>query len=518
MKLFKRTGWGVLVVALVAGACAIVWAQQPGPVNLEQGFRNPPNSARPRVWWHWMNGNITKEGIRLDLEWMHRVGIAGFQNFDAALATPQVVKQRLAYMTPEWKDAFRYATTLANQMHMEEAIAGSPGWSESGGPWVPPSDGMKKYVWSETVVEGGKPFTGKLAHPPTVTGPFQDIAHSQEQPPPAYYADAAVVAYRRPAGDVPIESLHPKMTASAGAPDFALLTDGDLEKTTSLPVPPTGGTEWIQYEFATPQTIRAITYVFKDPDRRAIRAGAPVPERSLEASDDGQNFRVVTKLEGGSAPEHTIAFPAATAKYFRVTFRRLPARPLPEGMSVRPVQTAGYEIAELVLHPGARVNRFEEKAAFTTLPDLYEFATPPVDPADAIRKADVIDLTAKMRPDGTLDWTPAAGEWVVLRFGYSLLGITNHPATKEATGLEVDKLDHVAVARYMNAYLDSYKQTVGPEMMGKQGIEYVINDSWEARSLNWTGNMIAQFKRLRGYDPTPWMPVLAGRVVESAAS
>ena len=56
-------------------------------------------------------------------------------------------------------------------------------------------------------------------------------------------------------------------------------------------------------------------------------------------------------------------------------------------------------------------------------------------------KSDVIDLTSKMQPDGTLDWTPPAGDWVVLRFGYSLLGITNHPATAEATGLEVDKLN-----------------------------------------------------------------------------
>src|SRR5512141_3178293 len=80
---------------------------------LKQGFDNPPGSARPRVWWHWMNGNITKEGIKLDLEWMHRVGIAGFQNFDADLGTPKFVDKRLVYMTPEWKDAFKYATTLA---------------------------------------------------------------------------------------------------------------------------------------------------------------------------------------------------------------------------------------------------------------------------------------------------------------------------------------------------------------------------------------------------------------------
>ena len=150
--------------------------------SLQDGFVNPPASARPRVWWHWMNGNISEEGIKLDLEWMHRVGIAGFQNFDAALSTPQVVKERQAYMTPEWKESFRYATKLADQLGMEEAIAGSPGWSESGGPWVTPADGMKKYVWSETVVEGGKPFAGKLAAPPSsLTGPFQSIASSEEQ-------------------------------------------------------------------------------------------------------------------------------------------------------------------------------------------------------------------------------------------------------------------------------------------------------------------------------------------------
>jgi hypothetical protein len=138
---------------------------------LLQGFSSPPESAWPRVWWHWMNGNITKEGIKLDLEWMHRVGIGGFQNFDASLSTPQVVEKRLAYMTPEWKDAFKYAVTLGDQLGMEEAIASSPGWSETGGPWVPASQGMKKYVWSETPVEGGKPFHGgKPAHPPSNTG------------------------------------------------------------------------------------------------------------------------------------------------------------------------------------------------------------------------------------------------------------------------------------------------------------------------------------------------------------
>lgn len=126
----------IAFLLLSISASAQVAATKPADPLLG-GFVHPPQSARPLVWWHWMNGNISKEGIKLDLEWMHRVGIAGFQNFDAALATPQVVDHRIAYMTPEWKDAFKYATSLADHFGMEEAIAGSPGWSESGGPWVP---------------------------------------------------------------------------------------------------------------------------------------------------------------------------------------------------------------------------------------------------------------------------------------------------------------------------------------------------------------------------------------------
>src|SRR3954468_10574477 len=92
--------------------------------SLYSGFQTPGNAALPRVWWHWMNGNITKDGIRKDLLWMHGAGIGGFQNFDAALATPQIDEKRLVYMTQEWKDAFRLTTKLADSLHLEMAIAG----------------------------------------------------------------------------------------------------------------------------------------------------------------------------------------------------------------------------------------------------------------------------------------------------------------------------------------------------------------------------------------------------------
>jgi alpha-L-rhamnosidase/F5/8 type C domain len=509
---------------------------QSAPASLEDGFRNPPDSAKPRVWWHWMNGNITKEGIKLDLEWMKRVGIGGFQNFDAALNTPKLVDKRLVYMTPEWKDAFKYATTLADQLGLEEAIAGSPGWSESGGPWVKPHQGMKKIVWSEIRMDGGKLFSGVLPHPPTATGPFQNvplfdflaaISGGSQPTAPTFYADTAVIAYRAPESDVPVTRLQPKITSSGGNPDLAVLTDGDLVKPTQLPKAPAGKQAWIQYEFPRPQTMRAVTLVFNDPGAAAANMfGAAPSVAAVEASDDGQTFHKLADIPADGGIEHTTAFPATKARFFRITFTDKP----PSGFSEMTFDVenpfgdfsglkrdANFEISELVLHPGARVNRFEEKAAFAKLASLDKFPTPAVPVGDAISKKDVIDLTSKMQPDGRLDWTPPPGNWVVLRFGYSLLGITNHPASPEGTGPEVDKLNPDDVRQYMNTYLDNYRDAVG-DLMGKRGLQYVINDSWEAGTQNWTDNLIAEFTKRRGYDPRPWMPVLTGRVVESSGA
>lgn len=493
--------------------------------ELERGFSNPPGSARPRVWWHWMNGNITKEGIKADLEWMKRVGLGGFQNFDASLGTPQVVEKRLVFMTPEWKDAFRFAATLADQLGLEMAIAGSPGWSESGGPWVKPEQAMKKLVWSETLVEGGRPFVGKLPKPPAVTGPFQNLPQREysfrPDPSPQYYADSAVVAYRIPAGESTQTDLRPRVTSSGGEINVGLLADGDLARSTDLPKAPLGQQAWVQFEYAQPQTIHAITLTVKRP-YRANEVWEPLPEsgQALEVSDDGKSFRTVAAIPNGRVEQRTLAFPAVTGRFFRVTFTTLPdpydsldgkdwdGTPIPHPNA--------HQISELVLHTGPRVNLMEEKAAFAqTTAKLTEAATPGDGDALAIRKTEVLDLTNRMRADSTLDWTPPPGRWVVIRLGYSLTGHRNGPASPEATGLEVDKLDKNFVANYFATYLDQYQSATGG-LMGKRGLQYVITDSWEAGFQNWTDNLIAEFTRRRGYSPVPYLPVLTGKVVESA--
>ena len=482
----------IALLLLSISASAQIAATKPADPLLD-GFVHPPQSARPLVWWHWMNGNISKDGIRADLEWMHRVGLGGVQVFDAALTTPQVVDHRIAYMTPEWKDAFRYATTLGNQLGLEIAIAGSPGWSETGGPWVSGPEAMKKYVWSETIVEGGKLFSGKLAHPPTVTGKFQNTPAAN--PPiaePEFYADSVVVAYKVPATETPLPQ--PVLTSSGGAVDASALADDNAATSVTIQKAGEGTTPWLQAEFPQPVTIRSVTASIG-------RNGGGV---TLESSDDGTSFHSIIPIPTAGAPVQTLSFAPVTATYFRLQF------------DLRTPGSGDIKVNEFVLHSGARVHQFEEKAGFQQMPDLYGFATPEFDTSDVIEKTDIIDLTRQLHPDGTLDWTPPPGRWSVLRIGYSLIGTTNHPATKEATGLEVDKLDRRYVKSYMDGYLNSYRDAVGPDLMGKRGIRYVITDSWEAGTQNWTGNILAQFRQRRGYDPTPWLPVLSGHIVESA--
>src|ERR1019366_2608713 len=148
--------------------------------------------------------------------------------------------------------------------------------------------------------------------------------------------------------------------------------------------------------------------------------------------------------------------------------------------------------------------------------DFYAITDPNVALEFIVPQEDGIDLSGKMKADGTLDWTPPAGKWMVLRIGYSLTGHENGPAPAEATGLEVDKLNREYVKNYVDGYLKMYADAVGPENMGRDGISYLLTDSIEGGPQNWTDNILKEFKQRRGYDTRPWLPALTGVVIKSA--
>jgi hypothetical protein len=482
---------------------------------LMRGFLDPPNGARPRVWWHWMNGNISEEGIKLDLDWMHRVGVGGVTIFEGAINTPQVVPQRLIYMTPEWKHAFNYAVTTARSHGMEVAIASSPGWSETGGPWVPAAQGMKKMVWSATRVEGGRPFSGSLSHPPQVDGTFQNLSvPGRRSPdgkitvPPEFYADAAVIAYKIPDGDKSQAELDPHVTSSSEAVNVAALSDGDVSTVAvELPAEAKGNEPWVQFDYGHPQTIQAVTLASLDDTISVFEHANGGTPPFLEMSDDGEHFRKVADIPLSSVVESTASFDAVTARYFRVVYPSQPSY----------IHPHVHRITELVLASGARVNEFEKRAGYANSRNFYAIGDPEAAPAFMVPEKDVIDLSGKMQPDGALDWTPPAGNWMVLRIGYSLTGHENGPAPFEATGLEVDKLNRDYVKNYVDGYLKMYADTVGADRMGKTGISFMLTDSIEVGPQNWTDNMLGEFERLRGYDPRPWLPAMTGVIIKSTA-
>ncbi len=156
---------------------------------VERGFTHPPGSARPWVYWFWLNGNITSNGITADLEAMKRVGIGGVLIMEVDQGAP---KGDAAFGGPRWRGLFQHVCGEAHRLGLEVNMNNDAGWCGSGGPWITPDLAMQKIVWAETNVEGPLRFEGTLPQPQAVAN---------------YYRDITVLAFPKPAGDARIEAL-----------------------------------------------------------------------------------------------------------------------------------------------------------------------------------------------------------------------------------------------------------------------------------------------------------------------
>lgn len=432
---------------------------------LVKSFQTPPKDARPQVWWHWMDGNVSKEGIRKDIEWMKRNGIGGFHQFDAGgVNMPRAAKVKLPYLSDGWKDAFRFALNLADSLDMDVTIASAPGWSSTGGTWVKPEDAIKKLEWRSIDTRGGK-ISVQLPDLYNVVGPYQDYHTDNDRIKiEPYGKDLYVLAVRLPYSDKSMNALGAQVSKS--------------ESTISV-------------EFRKPQTIKSLTLKTMAMGDRP-RTGKPECRNILECSDDGLKWRKVCDIEPTVLPYLTVNVPPTCAQFFRVK---------------------GEKLESLELFTVMKINHSQELGGFGIIHDFWKYHTPYS--KDAIRTSDIIDLTGKMTADGKLECSLPAGRWRIYRFGWSITGKINHPASPEATGLEVDKLDPDAWMRYFRTYLDLYKDAADG-MLGEKGIRYLLVDSYEAGAYTWTPKLAKEFKARRGYDLLPWLPVLAGEIIGSS--
>jgi hypothetical protein len=161
-----------VAVLLLIGSSYICQGAEPAP-NPERSFVNPPDSARPWVYWFWLNGNITREGITADLEAMKRVGIGGVLIMEVDQGVP---RGPVDFMSAQWRELFKHVVDEAQRLGLEVNMNNDAGWNGSGGPWIKPEQSMQKVVWSETNLEGPKKFDGTLPQPQAIAGYYRDIA------------------------------------------------------------------------------------------------------------------------------------------------------------------------------------------------------------------------------------------------------------------------------------------------------------------------------------------------------
>ncbi len=465
-------------------------ALQAANAALESGFAQPSPEARPMVWWHWMDGNVTREGITLDLESMQRVGLGGASIFTLGpiVAPPTTGLTKVEYQSPEWLDLVRHAGREAKRLDLDLGTMVCAGWATAGGTWVKPEQAMRKLVWSEASVSGPGRYAGPLPPPPDCFGPFQDLVHHGTEGR-RHYEEVAVVAYRQPDGVKRMADAVP--TVSCSVTGLATRTIWDDRLASRVELPKGDGRAWVRYDFAQPFACRGVV------SWAALPKGGMA---ELEASDDGQTFRSVgrvmqwaspTLVADNGLPLYSWTRPT-TARYFRVSVTGLTSR---------------LVVGELQLAGEPWLGSWPRSWTMNTFP-LSQDARP-----DGIPATNVVDLSSHLKPDGTLDWKFPEGRWVILRFGHTPTGHMNNRPPPAAEGLECDKLSREAVRAFLDGLFDPLTKRLGP--LNEAGLRHLLMDSWECDSQSWTSAMIAEFTRRRGYDPRPWMPVFSGLVVGS---
>ncbi|MFC2087239.1 glycosyl hydrolase [Bacteroidota bacterium] len=451
-------------------------------------FKNPPESAKIYTWWHWMNRAITREGISRDLEAMKEQGITGATIFNIyRLEGHEFEVPQVYFNSPEWYEMFRFALEKANQLGMEIGICNCDGYATAGGPWIKPEQSMKKCTWSTTLVKGGKKISVRLEQPEAIMN---------------FYRDAFVFAF--PAGENYRSAEEMPEVSINGTQDGSRLIDGSPLSYMNISME-----EKVIYSFSKPERIEKISI---HPQNTLYDFQA---DFDVEVSDNGKDFRKHAHISVNNRNQKTVwFFPPVTAKYFRV----IPVRQNRSGrnsIAISEMELLGKDETpryspSLAWHLGKTSTLRFEKEEMDRIFDI----SPVQANAKTISPEEVIDLTGMMSENGILEWEAPEGDWLVTRFGFTTTGKFNSPPTDEGKGLEVDKMDTSA----LNLHFENFPRKlidVADEMTGNT-FKYFLVDSWECVFQNWTDHFPQEFEKRRGYSLFPYLPVLCGKVVESA--
>jgi hypothetical protein len=421
---------------------------------VQKGFTTLPDSTKLSMYWYWMSDNISEEGVKKDLASMEALGIGRAFIGNIGYNEKEVPYGKVKLFSDKWWKVTRTAIRTAGEKGIEIGLFNSPGWSQSGGPWIKPSASMRYLAGEEVTVKG----------PQRISLPLKEAGKD--------FQDVAVLAYPAPAEE--------------------LLMAASVKK------------EETDLELPEEDTARSLILYMNG----RFRA-----EGELQVKE-GDTYRSVTKfLVDRTNPSDNVGFKPFAP--FSVSF------PPVKGKSFRLLLKNNTKdgLKEVRLLKAPRIERYEEKQLSKMfqqpLPLWNEYQWPQhptaTDTVLTIPSSQVKDITRYFRKDGVLRWDVPEGNWIVTRYGMLTTGVKNAPASKEGAGLEVDKINRIPIQHHYDAFVGKVRNSIPANE--RTALKWVVADSYETGSQNWTDDMAEAFKTQYGYDPLSWLPVLSGRVV-----
>lgn len=480
--------------------------------DLASGFRTPPHSAGIRCFWWWLNSHVTEDAITRDLEEMKAKGFNGAMIFDADGSNQQGnnrTKNGPLFGSPPWIALLLHACNEAKRLDLELSLNIQSGWN-LGGPSVSAAETTQQLVWSKTQVTGPATIRQALPQPATKDGFYRDVAViavplSPQAAGPATEAGAIQ---------------HPEIDASSAQAEYPAKNAMDGKPETfwvSQAAPSTADPQWISIALGSPLDVSHLT--LRGRPNRGPRSG------EIQVSSDNRIFTKVAAFDLKDGETLNARFPARKASHIRVSFTSA-YDPKPVAGRARNVQ-----VAEIVL-PGvtglavmpssiAPLKDLDLKNATRALgksaPDTrFLLETKPGKPGEVFAShTDILNLTSQLSTNGTLTWQAPAGSWEILRIGHTATGAHVSTQSEGWGGRVIDLLSTAALDSYWDANIAPIFKALGPH--AGTTLKYVHTDSWEGGGMNWTPGFEQVFRQRRGYDPLPWLAVLAGHIIGTRA-
>ena len=480
MKKIIYTYFTPLIVCCLLCCCT---KQQKNTVDfteVEKNFKDIPADIQTSIYWYWINDNISKEAVIKDLHSMKEVGINRAFIGNIGLSPQEAPYGKVKIFTDEWWDIMHTALKTATELNIEIGLFNSPGWSQSGGPWIKPEQAMRYLTYSEVKVKGPKKLQQHLTEP---TKDFQDVKVI------AMPVNKDYLINLLEKGTYTISPSNIKADLNTGKE----LTFNDKEITIDITLP----------KEATARSL--VLY----PAERPIRAKI---ELQVQEGDSFKNIKQFTlnrtnpALNVGFEPYAPVAIslPEVKDQKLRLVMEANP----------------GSGIKRILLSPSPVMERFAEKSLAkmhqTPLPYWHDYLwdeQPDVTSYKMAQPNEILDISGYMDDQGLLTWDVPEGEWIIMRTGMTPTGVTNSPASPEGTGLEVDKMSKEHVASHFDAYLGMILERIPAD--DRKTLKVAVQDSYETGGQNFTDDFLKEFQKRYGYAPVPFLPVFKGHIIGS---